>query len=347
MNFSSIKTSSEGNVQINKRKIGETEINPVGLGCMNMTPSYGPGLKRNDALNFLSKAIDLGYDFFDTATIYGMGENEKLVGEALKPNRNSFLIASKCVLGFADGKRFLDGRPETIRAACEASLERLQTEVIDLYYMHRPDPKVPIEESVGALADLKKDGKIRMLGLSEMSSETLRKAHSEHPISAMQSEYSLMTRNPELAVLETCKELGVVFVPFSPVGRGYLCDENIDWSELDKNDLRRTFPRFAEPHRSKNSDLLKKTQAIASDYKCTTSQLAIAWTLSQDLTSVPIPGTINERHLRDNFHASGIELSEETMEQLNDIFSPKNISGPRYSEAAQATVSTERFDFEV
>ena len=161
-------------MQINKRKIGETEINPVGLGCMNMTRPTAPA-KKNDALNFLSKAIDLGYDFFDTATIYGLGENEKLVGEALKTNRNSFLIASKCVLGFADGKRFLDGRPSTIKAACEASLERLQTEVIDLYYMHRPDPKVPIEESVGALANLKKEGKIRMLGLSEMSAETLRK----------------------------------------------------------------------------------------------------------------------------------------------------------------------------
>ena len=334
-------------MRINKRKIGETEINPVGLGCMNMTPSYGPGLKRNDALNFLGKAIDLGYDFFDTATIYGLGENEKLVGEALKANRNSFLIASKCVLGFADGKRFLDGRPSTIKAACEASLERLQTEVIDLYYMHRPDPKVPIEESVGALANLKKEGKIRMLGLSEMSAETLRKAHSEHPISAMQSEYSLMTRNPELAVLETCKELGVVFVPFSPVGRGYLCDENIAWNELDENDLRKTFPRFSEPHTSKNSELLEKTRAIAANHKCSTAQLAIAWTLSQDSTSVPIPGTINETHLRDNFHAASIELSEETIEQLSEIFLPRNISGPRYSEAAQATVSTERFDFEV
>ena len=334
-------------MNIRKRKIGETEINPVGLGCMNMTPSYGPGLKKSEALNFLGKAIDLGYDFFDTATIYGLGENEKLVGEALKSNRDSFLIASKCVLGFADGKRFIDGRPSTIKTACEASLKRLQTEVIDLYYMHRPDPKVPIEESVGALADLKQEGKIKMLGLSEMSAETLRRAHSEHAISAMQSEYSLMTRNPELAVLETCKELGVVFVPFSPVGRGYLCDQDIDWNDLEENDLRRTFPRFSEPHRSKNLDLLEKTQAIAMNNECTTAQLALAWTLSQDQTSVPIPGTINEKHLEDNFHAASVELSEETMKQLNEIFSPNRVSGPRYSEAAQATVSTERFDFEI
>ena len=155
-----------------------------------------------------------------------------------------------------------------------------------------------------------------------------------------------MTRNPELAVLETCKELGVVFVPFSPVGRGYLCDENIAWNELDENDLRKTFPRFSEPHTSKNSELLEKTRAIAANHKCSTAQLAIAWTLSQDSTSVPIPGTINETHLRDNFHAASIELSEETIEQLSEIFLPRNISGPRYSEAAQATVSTERFDFE-
>ena len=204
-----------------KRKIGSSAVHPVGLGCMNLSHAYGPAQAQKDAVEFLRRAIDIGYDFLDTATIYGLGNNEKLIGEALKGRRNEFVLASKCVMGFKDGKRLLDARPETIKRACEASLERLQTEVIDLYYMHRPDPNVPIEDSVGALADLVSEGKIRMIGLSEMSADTLRLAHAVHPISAMQSEYSLMTRNPEIAVLDACRELGVTFVPFSPVGRGY------------------------------------------------------------------------------------------------------------------------------
>ena len=174
-----------------KRKIGTLEVHPVGLGCMNLSHAYGPAQPHDDAIAFLRRAIDMGYDFFDTATIYGMGGNEKLIGEALKSRRGDFVLASKCVIGFKDGKRLLDARPEAIKSACEASLERLQTDVIDLYYMHRPDPNVPIEESVGALADLVGQGKIRMIGLSEMSADTIRRAHSEHPISAIQSEYSL------------------------------------------------------------------------------------------------------------------------------------------------------------
>ena len=329
-----------------KRQIGETKVHPIGLGCMNLTPSYGPGLERSKAIDFLKKATDIGYDFFDTATIYGLGENEKLVGDALKQNRENFLIASKCVLGFKDGKRFLDGRPSTIKAACESSLKRLQTDVIDLYYMHRPDPDVPVEESVGALAELKEEGKIRMLGLSEMSAESLRRAHSEHPISAMQSEYSLMTRNPEIAVIETCSELGVTFVPFSPVGRGYLSDETILPDELHKNDLRKTFPRFSEPHLSANLSLLEKARKISSELRCTLAQLSLAWTLAQDESAIPIPGTTSLEHLSDNFESQKVELTQELLHELNEIFLPEIISGPRYSEQAQATVTTERFEFE-
>ena len=329
-----------------KRQIGEMKAHPVGLGCMNLTPSYGPGLERSEAIDFLKKATDIGYDFFDTATIYGLGENEKLIGEALKPNRENFLIASKCVLGFKDGKRVLDGRPSTIKAACESSLKRLQTDVIDLYYMHRPDPDVPVEESVGALAELKEEGKIRMLGLSEMSAETLRRAHSEHPISAMQSEYSLMTRNPEIAVIETCSDLGVTFVPFSPVGRGYLSDETIVHDELHKNDLRKTFPRFSEPHLSANLSLLEKARKISSELCCSLAQLSLAWTLAQDESAIPIPGTTSLEHLSDNFESQKVELTKELLHELNEIFLPEIISGPRYSEQAQATVTTERFEFE-
>ena len=333
-------------MSVTKRKVGSLEVHPVGLGCMNLSHAYGPAQDHKDAVNFLRRAIDIGYDFLDTATIYGLGNNEKLIGEALKDRRSEFVLASKCVMGFKDGKRLLDARPETIKRACEASLERLQTDVIDLYYMHRPDPNVPIEDSVGALADLVGEGKIRMIGLSEMSADTLRAAHAVHPISAMQSEYSLMTRNPEIAVLEACKALGVTFVPFSPVGRGYLADEPLDPNNYHETDLRRTFPRFTDPHFSANLKLLDTARQYASDLGCTIAQLALAWTLAQDKGSVPIPGTTNLQHLQDNFDAAAIGLPADMLAQMNSDFAPEAIAGPRYSAVAQASVTTERFNFE-
>ncbi len=331
---------------ITKRKIGSFEVHPVGLGCMNLSHAYGPAQDHDDAVAFLRRALDLGYDFFDTATIYGMGNNEKLIGEALSARRNEFVLASKCVMGFKDGKRFLDARPETIKAACEASLDRLRTDVIDLYYMHRPDPNVAIEESVGALADLVQAGKIRMIGLSEMSADTLRRAHAVHPIAAMQSEYSLMTRNPEIAVLDACRDLGVTFVPFSPVGRGYLADEPLDPNAYHESDLRRTFPRFTDPHHSANLGLLQLARDHAQALGCTVAQLALAWTLAQDPGCIPIPGTTNLQHLEDNFAAAAVDIPASVLADLNDAFQPEAISGPRYSPAAQATVTTERFAFE-
>ena len=333
-------------MSVTKRKVGSLEVHPVGLGCMNLSHAYGPAQDHKDAVNFLRRAIDIGYDFLDTATIYGLGNNEKLIGEALKDRRSEFVLASKCVMGFKDGKRLLDARPETIKRACEASLERLQTDVIDLYYMHRPDPNVPIEDSVGALADLVGEGKIRMIGLSEMSADTLRAAHAVHPISAMQSEYSLMTRNPEIAVLDACKALGVTFVPFSPVGRGYLADEPLDPNNYHETDLRRTFPRFTDPHFSANLKLLDMARQYASDLGCTIAQLALAWTLAQDKGSVPIPGTTNLQHLQDNFDAAAIDLPADMLAQINSDFAPASIAGPRYSAVAQASVTTERFNFE-
>lgn len=331
---------------IASRKIGSFEVHPVGLGCMNLSHAYGPAQPHEEAVKFLQHALDIGYNFLDTATIYGMGNNEKLIGEAINHRRDEFVLASKCVMGFKDGKRFLDGRPETIKAACEASLTRLKTDVIDLYYMHRPDPNVPIEESVGALAALVAEGKIRMIGLSEMSAETLRRAHAEHPISAMQSEYSLMTRNPEIAVLDACRELGVTFVPFSPVGRGYLADEPLDPNGYHESDLRKTFPRFSEPHHSANLGLLELALGHAQAIGCTVAQLALAWTLAQDQDCVPIPGTTNLQHLEDNFGAAGVEIPEQVLEALNAAFQPEAIAGPRYSPAAQGTVTTERYGFE-
>ena len=329
-----------------KRKIGSLEVHPVGLGCMSLSSVYGPAHEHDDAIAFLHKALDMGYDFFDTATIYGMGGNEKLIGEALQDRRNDFVLASKCVLGFKDGKRLLDASPDAIKRACDDSLERLQTDVIDLYYLHRPDPAVPIEDSVGAMADLVEQGKIRMIGLSEMSADELRRAHTVHPIAAMQSEYSLMTRNPEIAVIDTCHELDVTFIPFSPVGRGYLADETLDPSGFHEDDLRHTFPRFSEPYFSGNSLLLASLRRHAADMGCTAGQLAIAWTLAQDKAAIPIPGTINLAHLEDNFNAAAIEIPDELLAKLSDEFSPQSISGPRYSAKSQAMVTTECFEFE-
>lgn len=328
------------------RKIGGEEVHPVGLGCMNLSHAYGPAMDWEDAIAFLRRAIDIGYDFLDTATIYGMGKNEKLIGEALKDRRDQFFLASKCVIGFENGKRFIDGRPERIKQACEASLERLQTDRIDLYYMHRPDPNIPIEESVGALSDLVAAGKIRNIGLSEMSAAMLRAANAVHPIAAMQSEYSLMTRNPEIAVIDTCHELRTTFVPFSPVGRGFLADRPCDPANFHKTDLRQTFPRFTEPHFANNLMLLEKAKALASDLKCTTAQLSVAWILERDSTLIPIPGTTSLQHLQDNFDAATISLSEEILAQLDSLFAPEAISGLRYNAQAQSTVTTEQFEFE-
>jgi aryl-alcohol dehydrogenase-like predicted oxidoreductase len=332
---------------VSKRKIGSLEVHPIGLGCMNLSHAYGPAQDHKDAIAFLQRAIDIGYNFLDTATIYGMGNNEKLIGEALKDRRDSFVLASKCVMGFKDKKRVLDGSPAAIKAACTASLERLQTDVIDLYYMHRPDPNIPIEESVGALAELVAEGKIRMIGLSEMSADTLRRAHAVHPIAAMQSEYSLMTRNPEIAVIDTCRALGVTFVPFSPVGRGYLADDPLTPADYHESDLRRTFPRFSDPHYSANLTLLECAKKHAADLGCTVAQLSLAWCLAQDDHCVPIPGTTNPKHLQDNFDAAGIHLPPGMLKQLNSEFAPDAVSGLRYSPPAQATVTTEQFDFEL
>jgi hypothetical protein len=330
-----------------KRKIGSIDVHPVGLGCMSLSHAYGPAADHDEAVAFLRRAIDIGYDFLDTATIYGMGGNESLIGEALKDRRDRYLLASKCVMGFKDGKRLMDGSPARIKQACEDSLQRLQTDVIDLYYMHRLDPKVPVEDSVGALAELVGEGKIRMIGLSEMSADTLRKAQAVHPIAAMQSEYSLMTRNPEIAVIGACRDVGATFIPFSPVGRGFLADEPIDPDGLHKNDMRRTFPRFSEPHFTKNLDLLNIAKGHAKDLNCTVAQLALAWTLARDETLVPIPGTTNIQHLEDNFRAAEIQLSDGLMGQLTAAFAPEAIAGPRYSPPAQATVGTEQYDFEL
>lgn len=333
---------------MSKRNVGPFSVNPVGLGCMNMMHAYNEPISEAESDELLNRALDLGYNFLDTATIYGLGESERRIGKFLKHRRDEFVLASKCVLGFEDGKRTLDARPEAIAAACEASLKRLQTDTIDLYYMHRPDPKVPLEDSVGALADLVAQGKIRSIGLSEMSADMLRTAAAIHPIAAMQSEYSLIVRNPEIAVLEACKELGTALVAFSPVGRGMFSETPLDPAAYWEGDMRRRlFPRLAEPHFSQNMALVPRAREIADASGCTLPQLAIAWTLAKAPDVVAIPGTKNLAHLEENFGAHQVRLSSDAIRTLDEVFRPEAISGPRYSASGQASVTTERFPFEM
>ena len=330
-----------------ERKIGRDSVYPMGLGCMNLSHAYGPPATEEDGIALLNQALDEGCNFFDTATIYGLGTNEALVGKALGSRRDEIFLASKCVLGFEDGKRTLDARPETIKAACDASLKRLGTDRIDLYYMHRPDPNVPIEDSVGALKECVDAGKIRYIGLSEMGEGLVRRAHAVHPIAALQSEYSLWVRNPEIAVLDACAELDIAFVAFSPVGRGFLADPPVDPAEMHETDMRlRMFPRFLPEHYSANLPLLEAARSVAIDLDCTVAQLALAWLLAKGDHVIPIPGTTNPQHLSDNIAAAAITLSDRIVQDLDAAFAPEKAVGPRYSERGQASVDTEMFEFE-
>jgi aryl-alcohol dehydrogenase-like predicted oxidoreductase len=329
---------------MNQRKIGMFAVQPIGLGCMNLDHAYGPSVSAEQGERVLLGALDAGYDFLDTATLYGGGKNEIRLGEVLKKHRNRFTLASKCAMAIipVDGKptRVIDGRPETVKRQVEDSLRRLQTDVIDLYYMHRWDKKVPIEDSVGALSDMVRKGHIRAIGLSEAGAGTLRKAHAVHPIAAMQSEYSLWTRDPEIAVLQACKELGVGFVAFSSVARKFFGGLQ-DLSALDAKDIRRTMSRFQGENLQKNLALLPPMEAMAKDMDVTVAQLALAWVLAQGDHIVSIPGTTNPQHMRDNFAAKDITLSAAQIEQLNQMINRHNVSGARYDAQSQAEVDTE------
>jgi len=313
-----------------------------------MMHAYNAPISEAESDQLLNRAIDLGYNFLDTATIYGMGESERRIGKFLKHRRDEFILASKCVLGFKDGKRTLDARPDAIKAACQASLTRLQTETIDLYYMHRPDPNVPIEDSVGALAELVAEGKIGAIGLSEMSAEMLKQASAVHPIAAMQSEYSLIVRNPEIAVIEACRDLETTLVAFSPVGRGLFAQTPLDPANYWEGDMRRGFfPRLAEPHFSENMKLVPRAREIAAELGCSLPQLAIAWTLAKGPEVVAIPGTKDINHLEDNWGAMNVALNADIVAALDEQFAPEKISGPRYSARGQASVTTEQYAFEL
>ena len=330
---------------MHNRKIAQFQINPIGLGCMNLSHAYGTPPSREQAERVLLGALDAGYDFFDTATLYGFGANETLVGEVLSAQRSRFVLASKCGLGgeLVDGKmaRVIDGTPAKIRAHCEASLKRLKTDVIDLYYLHRWDKRVPIEESVGALNDLKQAGKIQSIGLSEVSANTLRKAAKEASIAALQTEYSLWTRNPEIAVLDACRELGVTFVAFSPVARGFLCGDLQDVTSLDAKDIRKTMPRFLPENYPANLKLLPAYLKIAKDHDCTGAQLALVWLLNKHPDLVAIPGTTSVQHMQDNIAAGHIQLGSQAMSALEAMFHADAVVGNRYNAQARSEVDTE------
>jgi aryl-alcohol dehydrogenase-like predicted oxidoreductase len=329
------------------RPLGPFTVSAIGLGCMNLSHAYGPPVSREQAERVLLAALDAGVTFFDTAALYGFGANETLLGQILKPHRRQFTLASKCGMQGvtqSDGSqvRVIDGRPETIRRTCEDALRRLQTEVIDLYYLHRWDKQVPIEDSVGALSDLVRAGKIQTIGLSEVSANTLRKAHAVHPITAVQTEYSLWTRNPEIGVLAACRELGVGFVPFSPVARGFLCVP-LDTAAFDAKDIRRTMPRFATEHHAANSRLLPPYWALAREAGCSPAQLALAWLLHKGPDLIPIPGTTSVAHLHDDLGAVDVRLSAQLMDRLEDLINERTVSGDRYNAQANREVDTETF----
>ncbi len=328
------------------RKLGPFDVSEIGLGCMSLSHAYGPPPPRDQAEAVLLGALDAGCTFFDTAAVYGLGHNERLVGEVLGPHRDRVVLASKCGLSRGE-QRQLNGHPDVLKATCEESLQRLGVEVIDLYYLHRWDRRVPIEDSVGALADLVAEGKIRTIGLSEVSAPTLRRAHAVHPIAALQTEYSPWTRNLEIAVLEACRELGVTFVAFSPVGRGFLAGGVKDPSVLDPSDFRVGMPRFQGDAFQRNLALLTGFEALAGEAGCTPAQLCLAWLLHKDPDLIPIPGTSSPEHMRQNMAASGIALPASLVERIDLAVNGATVTGPRYAPAMQASVDTERMPFEV
>lgn len=326
-----------------KRILAGREVEAIGLGCMSLSWAYGTPPSNEDGARLLHRALDLGYTHLDTARIYGAGHNETLIGETLAGRRGEFFLASKTGIIIDGDKRRIDCRPETIRGALETSLELLKTDHIDLYYLHRPDFAVPIEESIGELARAVEAGKIGGIGLSEMSAETLRRAAAVHPIAAMQTEYSPWTRNPEIAVLEACAELGTTFVAFSPVGRGALAGAIRDPAELADKDLRRSMPRFNADNWPANRALIDALAAIAAGQGVTLAQLSLGWVLSRGEHVVAIPGTASIAHLEENIARKDWVMPADVAAQVDTLFAPEAIAGSRYAPAAQATVSTEEF----
>jgi hypothetical protein len=325
------------------RKLGSFTVNEIGLGCMNLSHAYGVPPAAEDARNVLARALDLGVDHFDTAALYGFGRNEELVGPWLKPHRDKITLASKCGMRAVNGKRTIDGRPEVLKKDLEASLKRLGTDTIDLYYLHRFDKSVPIQESVGAMGRFVAEGKVRALGLSEVSATTLQKAHSEHPIAAVQSEYSLWSRNVEIAVSDTCRELGIAFVAFSPLARGFLADIDLDPEKFADRDIRSGMPRFQPPDWGKNRRLLPAFCELAAEAELTCAQLALRWVLEQGSHIHAIPGTTSTQHLAENLAALELPVPSDVLARAGDLLNERTVSGPRYPAGTQVEIDTEEF----
>jgi aryl-alcohol dehydrogenase-like predicted oxidoreductase len=327
-------------IKIPRRKLGSLEVSAIGLGCMGMSDFYGPSDDKA-SVALLHAAIDMGVDFLDTADMYGVGRNERLIGQVLKTRRKDVVIATKFGnVRAPDGTSLgINGSPEYVRSACDASLQRLGIEQIDLYYQHRVDRKVPIEDTVGAMADLVKQGKVRHLGLSEASVPTIRRAASVHPIAALQTEYSLWSRDAEIEVLPACKELGIGFVAYSPLGRGFLTGAIRNPDQLDPSDWRRQNPRFKSENLPANLALVDAVKAIATARGCTPAQLALAWLLDRDANIVPIPGTRRLERLQENAAATAITLTHDERQKIASVLTARPVAGTRYPEAGMASVN--------
>ena len=325
------------------RRIGPFEVPPLGLGCMNLSHAYGEKPSEEAAERLLRAAVDAGVRLFDTAALYGFGANEELLGRVLAPHRDEIVLASKCGMTGVDGRRAIDGRPETLLRTADEALARLRTDVIDLYYLHRVDRAVPVEESIGALAQLVEAGKVRAIGLSEVSAETLHRAHAVHPVAAVQNEYSLWSRNPELGTLEAARELGVALVAFSPLARGVLTSAPPDLAGLPEKDIRRNMPRFSEENYPANLALREHLVGIARASGVTLAQLALAWVLSRGEHVVAIPGTRSPDHLRENVAALGVHVSDRALQAAGRVLNAGTVHGARYVPETLAEIDTEAY----
>ena len=330
-----------------QRPLGPYQVSAVSMGCMNFAHAYGVPPSEEYAARLLLRALDVGYTMLDSAALYGFGLSEKIIGRALKGQRSRYTLVSKGGMAgveFADGvKRVIDGSPAAIKRDCENSLANLQTDVIDLYYLHRWDKKVPIEDSVGAMADLVKQGKVRALGLSEVSAATIRRAHAVHPIVAVQTEYSLWSREAGIGVIGACREIGAAFVAFSPVARAFLGGVLRDVAALEAKDIRRTMPRFAPENYAANLKLLDAYAALAHEAGCTPAQFAIAWTLAKAPHIIALPGTAKIEHLEENAGAASVTLSAGLIARAEALINNQTVSGGRYNAQAQSEVDTEQF----
>lgn len=329
--------------EMNKRKLANRMVDPMGLGCMNLCWAYGEPPTHDEAIAILHRALELGYDHLDTANIYGLGQSEKLIADALKGKRQDYFLASKTGIVITEDVRGVDCSPQSITESIDASLERLQTDHIDLLYLHRFDPTVPIADSVGALVRAIEAGKIGSYGVSEWNAEQIREAHAVHPMAAVQTEYSLWTRNVELAVLDTTRELDIAFVAFSPVGRGGLCGELIDPQTLPARDMRRNMPRFMPEHWPANRLLVDELVALAAEGGMTAAQLALAWVLSRGDHVHVIPGTRSLQHLEDNFAVSKMTVDPVLIARADALINEDTITGHRYGDAMRRLVFTEEY----